>query len=358
MFSKNIELVTTTSNIEGWKIQKYLGVVSYQLVIGANIFRDVFASFRDIFGGSAKGYQKDLNEMKKIALQNIEKETVKKGGNVIIGLNVDFDEVSGGGKSMFMLSVIGTAAVAKKHEQDKLIDNENISIVNQVSSEELNFKIKFDEMTKKYKTNSIQSIEDIEVLINYKIELFDKIIDFIESHSYSIKEHLNILTEYFSIFQHKKISEFLMKRKFSNMGYESTKETLLKILNNIGWYDFDIINKLLLDDDIKCRVNALYLVEIDKKYYQKEDLKNLYDLLKNLEEYKLSYPVYTVTKGSFGKEKQVWECLNCKKQNSEKYSNCEYCGNQNYGIPSKYDDLEKIKSTISLKIQTLVKLLK
>lgn len=68
--NNKIKVITTTPSIEGWTIEKYYGVVTYQLVIGANIFRDIFASFRDVFGGSVKGYQKDLQNMEQIALDN------------------------------------------------------------------------------------------------------------------------------------------------------------------------------------------------------------------------------------------------------------------------------------------------
>ncbi len=81
--SNKIQLVTTTSSIEGWSIEKYYGVVTYQLVIGANIFRDVFSSFRDIFGGAAKGYQKDLQNMEEIALANLKKKASQLGANLI-----------------------------------------------------------------------------------------------------------------------------------------------------------------------------------------------------------------------------------------------------------------------------------
>src|SRR5690606_16525890 len=153
------QLLSTTSSIEGWSIEKYYGIVTYQLVIGANLFRDVFSSFRDIFGGFVKGYQKDLQNMENIAISNLKKNATKLGANLILGLRLDFDEVSGGNKSMFMLSVSGTAALGFPNTKQKVkTESEFISL------DELDYEIEKDNLNKLIHTDNylIESPEQIE----------------------------------------------------------------------------------------------------------------------------------------------------------------------------------------------------
>lgn len=99
---------TTTPSIEGKKITQYLGIVNADVIIGANIFSDIFASVRDIVGGRSATYEKKLSEGKAIALQELEDEAQRLGATAIVGVDFDYETVGGKG-SMLMISVSGTA---------------------------------------------------------------------------------------------------------------------------------------------------------------------------------------------------------------------------------------------------------
>ncbi len=99
---------TTTPTIEGKKITQYLGIVTSDVILGANIFSDIFASVRDIVGGRSATYEKKLAEGKKMAIQEIEVAAQQLGGNAIVGIDFDFETVGGKG-SMLMISISGTA---------------------------------------------------------------------------------------------------------------------------------------------------------------------------------------------------------------------------------------------------------
>ena len=103
-------LVTTTPNIEGKKIIKYLGLVSGDAILGANIFKDIFASIRDIVGGRSAAYEKELREAKDIALQEMIDQANALGGNAILSVDLDYETVGQGG-SMLMVSANGTAVI-------------------------------------------------------------------------------------------------------------------------------------------------------------------------------------------------------------------------------------------------------
>jgi uncharacterized protein YbjQ (UPF0145 family) len=101
-------IVTTTHQLEGKKIEQYLGLVVGEAVMGANIFKDIFASIRDIVGGRSGAYEDELTKARKIGFQELEQEALSIGANAIVGVDIDY-EVVGKGGSMLMVSISGTA---------------------------------------------------------------------------------------------------------------------------------------------------------------------------------------------------------------------------------------------------------
>lgn len=105
-------ILTTTPNIEGHRIQDYLGVVAGEAILGANFFRDFFARIRDVVGGRSGAYEKELARAREIAFQEIQEEALKVGANAIVGIDLDY-EVMGEGGSMLMVSISGTAVLVE-----------------------------------------------------------------------------------------------------------------------------------------------------------------------------------------------------------------------------------------------------
>lgn len=101
-------LVTTTNTVEGKKITKYLGLVTGETIIGANIFKDLFAGIRDIVGGRSGSYERVLREGKNTAINEMQQYAASLGANAIIGVDLDYETVGNGG-SMLMVAATGTA---------------------------------------------------------------------------------------------------------------------------------------------------------------------------------------------------------------------------------------------------------
>lgn len=99
-------LFTTTPNIEGKKIVHYFGIVTGETIIGANMFRDIFANIRDIVGGRSKAYEEVLQEAKNIALKEMGEHAALMGANAVIGVDLDYETING---SMLMVTASGTA---------------------------------------------------------------------------------------------------------------------------------------------------------------------------------------------------------------------------------------------------------
>jgi uncharacterized protein YbjQ (UPF0145 family) len=101
-------LVTTTPLIEGRTIHQYLGVVTGEAILGANLIKDFFAEIRDIVGGRAAAYEAELKRAREIAFAEMERAAAERGANAIVGVDLDYETVGGQG-SMLMVSVSGTA---------------------------------------------------------------------------------------------------------------------------------------------------------------------------------------------------------------------------------------------------------
>jgi uncharacterized protein YbjQ (UPF0145 family) len=103
-------LVTTTPEVEGRRIREYRGLVMGEAILGANVFRDFFASIRDIVGGRSGGYENALREARQIAISEMEREASELGANAVVGIDIDYETVGERG-SMLMVSASGTAVV-------------------------------------------------------------------------------------------------------------------------------------------------------------------------------------------------------------------------------------------------------
>jgi len=101
-------ILTTTTAIEGRPVSQYLGIVTGEVIVGANIFKDLFAGVRDIVGGRAGAYEGTLRSARTEAFAEAEAEAAKFGADAVIGIDIDY-EVLGQGGSMLMVTVSGTA---------------------------------------------------------------------------------------------------------------------------------------------------------------------------------------------------------------------------------------------------------
>jgi uncharacterized protein YbjQ (UPF0145 family) len=101
-------LVTTTNTIEGRRISAYKGLVAGEAILGANLFRDLFASIRDIVGGRAGAYEKVLNDARETAIAEMTDKATALGANAVIGVDIDYETVGQNG-SMLMVTAAGTA---------------------------------------------------------------------------------------------------------------------------------------------------------------------------------------------------------------------------------------------------------
>jgi uncharacterized protein YbjQ (UPF0145 family) len=105
-------IVTTTPSVEGRRIVRYAGIVTGEAILGANIFKDLFAGIRDIVGGRSATYERELRAAREIAVAELKQAALEAGANAVVGVDIDYETVGGSG-SMLMVSVSGTAVVVE-----------------------------------------------------------------------------------------------------------------------------------------------------------------------------------------------------------------------------------------------------
>jgi uncharacterized protein YbjQ (UPF0145 family) len=105
-------ILTTTPTVEGKRVRDYRGIVTGEAVLGANIFRDLFAGVRDIVGGRSASYEKELRRAREVAMAEMAANAVDLGANAVVGVDLDY-EVLGQNNGMLMVSVSGTAVVVE-----------------------------------------------------------------------------------------------------------------------------------------------------------------------------------------------------------------------------------------------------
>lgn len=101
-------LVTTTHTIEGRRIIEYKGLVAGEAILGANLFRDLFASIRDLVGGRSGAYERVLGDARQTAVAEMSDKAASLGANAVIGVDIDYETVGQNG-SMLMVTAAGTA---------------------------------------------------------------------------------------------------------------------------------------------------------------------------------------------------------------------------------------------------------
>jgi len=105
-------IITTTDSIEGKQVTEYHGIVSAEVILGANVIKDFFASIRDVVGGRSGSYEKVLADGKEMAIEDLKERAAEMGGNAIVGVDLDYESI-GEKSSMLMVVANGTAVTVK-----------------------------------------------------------------------------------------------------------------------------------------------------------------------------------------------------------------------------------------------------
>lgn len=326
-------LVITASSVDGLKIKKYLKPVSAHVVAGTNLFSDFLGGLTDVFGGRSQTYQKQLTSLYTEAIDRIKIAAYEIGANCIVGLNIDMDEISGKGKSMFMLTAVGTAVIIEKEVNDNSFSksDEDFKNVGVDRIDVLRNKKRIIEKANSGNLNLTEGIWDF-ITANQVDEVYPyllkKLLTSIEN------EHIAPSADFGKLFT-SYIDSLPEETKYDIL-YQSIKDEkneklalkLAEVIKELNLLDIQRSMELLRNEDFSIQKRALRIVTFDKPFYDrqdKEDLLKIKDYIRN----NFHERGTRTTKKQLlsSKEKEIWSC-ECGKTNDIG----EYCGGCNEDI--------------------------
>lgn len=340
MTERNVK-VTTTSGFEDCNIIDYREPITAHVVVGMNFFKDFFSSFTDVFGGKSGTYQNTLASINDEVINKLRKKAYSLGANCVLGLKIDNDEVSAQGKSMMMVTALGTAAIANfskdsggyTHETKKSkLSSEHFNMLYQKKhliddSKEGNVKINnaFWEFVKQ---NRINELSDF---ILSKYENFTSG-GYYEDDLNKMRQHI---LEYFSLID----SEKAEKKLYDKLKEESTstdRERIESIIIELGFINYQLILELLMNSNFYVQKSAIMLSTANKKLYDIQDISLIEKLVKFISDEFSERGEKTTKKVMLSsKEKEIWVC-ECGNENNNVIEYCTKCSNDIFGFKESH----------------------
>lgn len=336
-------IVTTTQQIPDNEISEIVSVIHNRVVLGANIFSDISASFSDIFGGKNSAYEKRLSEITSEVVEGLKVKASKIKADAIVGLNIDVDEVSGGGKQMFMVTALGTAVRLKKK-------NDMASLI---SSDDLESQIERIKFLNEFETGPIE-------LNNPKVnsflsenavpEVFIRIVDFIfkNKESSEAKSYAKFFKSYISQLSDSVLFEKTLE--YMCLYIDDNKSSFLfGFVKNKIIIDYDRIISILKNGTFNEKCVVLNFVSLRKKYYSKEDVNSI-NIIEELIESTFVPKFEEYTKDTLlQKGKTYWKCLSCGYENNQIESEyCKECKCDKYGTTFTIENKNTVLSKLNI----------
>ena len=342
-------IITTTNSIENAEIEKYFGVVSTNVVLGTNVFSEFAASFTDFFGGTSETYQRKLDIIYKSAIDTLSQKATMLGANCIVGLHVDFDEISGKGKSMFMISAIGTAAKVNVKQQ---VTANHLSVNSVVYADQLSAEYQKRDLIARLEDGELLSPEDWSFLSTHPVNeaaplLLDK---YLLLPSTPNSEDEIQLAQNMSPYLNRLDKEMAIQLVSERI--DKNTDEVIKLICSCNLFDAGLVTSLFKKGEVN---TAIKLLDANKESYASQDLlsmKEIVVLIDHLpEEGKIE-----IVKGVFSKGEEKYICPHGHKNPATN----EFCQEYGCGINIKgltRFQLKKIDA-FKLKVQSLDALLK
>ena len=337
-------IVSTTENIENGIIKQYIDVICSNIVVGTNIFSDFAASFSDFFGGKSDSYQRKLEYIYNEASKDLKNKAVKIGANAIVGFKVDFDEISGKDKSMFMVSVSGTACKIEYNA-----DYERNVKTDTISQSDLDREIR-KRFIQKQLQNKEQIREDwVQFLIeNPQKEIIEELVDlYIRNKSDLYIKAAEMIENVLATYP-KSIMVPLMYDLYIKA---DRKDLLISLISKCNLFDAASILKIC-NQDIH---EAIKFLSLKSDYYDSNELilmNKICDIFDNLPD---TGKIEKVKSGVFSKkEEDKFICEHGHKNPVDKRF-CESCSVDIKGI---HVDEAKLIDEFKEKVEILNKMLK
>lgn len=345
-------LVTTTNTLQGIDIKRYIKPVSAHIVAGTGFLSDFGASFSDIFGGRSSTYQRQLQSLYDDAISKLKQNAAQVGGNCIIGLNIDMDEISGKGKAMFMVTATGTAVIIDQPAPESKTHKEVVTTEFYDSTYSLIIELNKLEKDKNYYT----PVDKLTPLLDSGVE--DAIDLLINNIKIASKEGIDLREDFKSkavSFLRRMPLKVIIDRLYQSL-IEADKvhhiETIKWYIESAGLIDLETCKVMIKSGDRAKMRTALKVIVLKKESFSSGDIDTYQQLTELIQQEFTEVGRRSTKKGGIlSKDKEVWDCPCGKEGNTEQY--CSNCGNDTYGFRLIDLKLEKAISILNDRVEVL-----
>lgn len=359
-------LVITTSPSSEVKIKQYLKPISAHIVAGTNLFSDFFASFSDVFGGRSESYQKQLTSLYNEAIERLKLTAFEIGANCIIGLHIDLDEISGKGKSMFMITAMGTAVVIEKEMTLKQFSDQKDEKFENVGVDRIDTLRNKKALLKKANTNDLKlddetwgfiTANQVDEIFTYLLKKYSELLPYEQTTPTPCNTFHKQLVNFIDNLPEGKKTELL----YNHIAIEKNEPLSLKlcsVVNELKLLDLTKSFELLKIDEFEIQKRGLWNLTYDKPFYNKEDIDNFKTIREFIQRTFIERGTRTTKKQLLSsKEKEVWTC-ECGKTNNEIGDYCNGCYKDIYGFKSTETKPAVIENFIQQKIELISEFIK
>lgn len=348
--------ITTSNSFENSKILKYYTPITASVVVGTNIFGDISASISDLFGGRSESYEKRLKSIYLQALNNIEQQSLKIGSNGIIGLKIDYNEISGKGMQMFMVTITGTPVML-----NLISDEVNADSISMINGELIELKIKAKRLIDSNNGQNIQNFSSTSLTIISNSALPDYlqiVVPWLNELNFSSNhvEEQNRIEAIIKYLENIPLDDFksaIYQHLFTSNSKNS--KHISKLVEKRDAIDYNLINDHLRQ--LGGSSVDLLLLNSKKSFYDAKDLTLLNDIIDKFDNY---FPILSqereeISKGLFSKDVvKVWDC-SCGKKVSGK--RCGHCDKDVFGYTSDTPYVPIVKKYLVDKVSVLEEIL-
>lgn len=329
---ENIKVTTTLDFLDGSDIQ-IIGPITAHVVVGMNVFKDMLFGLTDIFGGKSKSFQKTLSKINEEVIKELKKTCQNVGGNCILGLKIDNDEISAQGKSMLMVTAIGTAAISDL-KKDKTSPN---VITSDFVKENIMKADYIDKFKESKRSGGIIDDKFWDLIIRNGYEEFaETLLKYYDRISIDMsneqkQSYLDNYSHYIQSINYTKSIEVLYTNLL-NTKKSDAENALTNIIENLGYVNYDMISDLIKHQDLHKKKIALKLASLIKSTFNYEDIGKIIKLQKTINESFVIRAEEIQKESKLSKKiKDIWICT-CGTENNKDQKYCKRCYNDIYGF--------------------------
>ncbi len=327
-------IVTTTASIEGYRVVRHLGPISVHLVAGTNLFSDFFASVTDVLGGTSGSYGRQLSGLYTRATQLLEEEARRRGANAVVGLSIDFDELSAQGKSMFMLNALGTAVRVVETGREagapvEGVDEETVSralrkraVVRELAAGGVALS---DDLW------DFATAERIPEFTGYVVGAVARAQESPGSRPGEMEKARRFLTALGPELSARRLFPYLASEDRTR---PTVQKAIADLIREFALMDYRLLLDLLDAPETETARRALQVATAPRQVYAAEDLERIREVRQRIRTRFVPRWQPTKTKGIFGKEHDAWSCP-CGGTPGADETYCPKCERDTFGLAAR-----------------------